>query len=274
MIKIKFLILTATIAITFYSCNKSDTPVGENNAGKLAFNFEHFADGQQLVFDEMKYTNAANNKYEITEIQWFISDITLNKNDGSKQVLDQEKFAHYIDTNLPETYQWIIEDEIPPGEYSSIVMTFGIKGEKNTPFMYTDPPESDMLWPMNLGGDDGGYHYMKLNGFWINKENQREPFNFHLGVGQERDADDKIVGFIQNWFQVELSGSSFSLNSNESKSVNLRMNVEKWWDSPNLYNHDEQGGKIMQNQKAMTMGLENGQHVFSVSIIGETTESL
>ena len=269
-----FIVLAVGCFSIFYSCNKSDTSGRENNPGKLIINFEHFADGAALVFDEMKYTNTAGNKYEVTEIQWFVSDVTLNKIDGSTLVLDGEKFAHYVDTNLPETDQWLIEDEIPPGEYVSISMTFGIKGEKNKQLMYTDPPESNMLWPVNLGGDQGGYHYMKLNGFWVNKEDQREPFNFHMGVGQERDAENNITGFIQNWFEVELPASSFSIEANEFKFINLRMNVEKWWDAPNIYDHDEQGSKIMQNQEAMKMGLENGKHVFTISKIGDVVEAL
>ena len=249
------------------SCGTNDEPEKNNDAGKMVLSFEHFADGNQLILDEMRYVNAAGNQYEVTEIQWFISDITLVKSDGNKILLGGDKFAHYVDTNLPETNQWIIPDEIPAGDYSSIMMTFGIKGEKNTPLMYTDPPESDMLWPINLGGDQGGYHYMKLNGFWINKDQQREPFNFHLGVGQERDVDNNITGFIQNWFEVSLPVSSFSISSDELKKVAIRMNVEKWWESPNIYDHDEVGSRIMQNQEAMRMGVENGKHVFSIGSI-------
>ena len=263
----QFFVAVFVVLNILSSCKKSADTESDKNTAKLVFYFEHFADGKELAFDEMKYTSTAGNQYEVTEIQWFISDITLNKNDGSKLLLDDEKFAHYIDTNLPETGKWIVTDEIPVGEYESISMTFGIKGEKNKQLMYTDPPENDMLWPVNLGGDQGGYHYMKLNGFWINKEDQRTPFNFHLGVGQEKDADNNITGFIQNWFETELPASSFSIDENETKSISIRMNVDSWWDKPNMYNHDEHGGKIMQNQKAMRMGVENGRSVFSIGSI-------
>ena len=267
MYKNKFFLAVFVFLTILASCNKRTDTESERNPGKLIFYFEHFADDKKLDLDEMKYTNTAGNQYEVTEIQWFVSDLTLNKNDGSKLLLDDEKFAHYIDTNLPETDRWIVADEIPLGEYESISMTFGIKGEKNKPLMYTDPPENDMLWPVNLGGDEGGYHYMKLNGFWINKDDLRQPFNFHLGVGQEKDADNNIIGFVQNWFETELPASSFSIDGNETKSITIRMNVDGWWDQPNVYNHDEHGGKIMQNQKAMRMGIDNGKSVFTMGSI-------
>jgi hypothetical protein len=220
----------------------------------------------------MKYSNTAGNQYELTEIQWFISDLSLNKNDGSKVTLGGEKFAHYIDTDLPETFSWKLDDDIPSGEYNSISMTFGIKGEKNKPFSFTDPPESDMLWPMNLGGDQGGYHYMKMNGFWVNDEDLRTPLNFHLGVGQEKDAENNITGFIQNWFKVELP-APFSMEADEFKFITIRMNVEKWWNTPNIYNHNIHGGKIMQNQEAMKMGVDNGRNAFSIGGIGQHEEA-
>ena len=260
------------MGVMLLSCGKNDNSEDESKAGSLVFSFKHLVNGNDLELDAMKYTNTAGNKYEVTEIQWFISDITLNKADGSKLLLDKEKFAHYIDTNIRESGMWEVKDPIPPGDYDSISITFGIKGEKNKPLMYTDPPESDMLWPINLGGDQGGYHYMKLNGFWIDKIGQRNPFNFHLGVGQERDAENNIVGFVQNWFEVELPASSFSIAENERKVMPIIMNVEKWWDKPHRYNHDEVGGKIMQNQEAMRMGVENGRSVFSMGQIASFAE--
>lgn len=249
-----------------FSCQKKEDETGLQN-GNIVFQFEHYVNDQPAVYDQMKYINTAGNQYELSEIQWFVSDITIHKKDGTSMLLDEKHFAHYIDTDLPDTHTWVMPDDIPAGDYSSVSMTFGIKGEKNQPYMFTDPPESDMLWPINLGGEQGGYHYMKLNGFWINKNGQREPFNFHLGVGQQRDAEGNITGFIQNWFEVDLPASSFTIAANETKSVTIRMNIEKWWDRPNIYNHDDYGGKIMQNQEAMGKAAENGRNVFSISDI-------
>ncbi len=260
------------ISLLMPGCNEGDQE--KSDYGKLIFNFEHFVGDEKLAFDEMKYTNAAGNEYEVTEIQYFVSDLTLNKSNGEKILLDQDKFAHYIDTNIAGTLTWEIGDDIPAGEYNSISMTFGIKGEKNEPYMFTDPPESDMLWPINLGGDQGGYHYMKLNGFWMNKDGQREPFNFHLGVGQERDAENNITGFIQNWIEIELPSSAFSLAPGEEKQITIRMDVDEWWKNPNTYDHDVHGGKIMQNQGAMRMGVENARSVFKVSKISSTSETM
>ncbi|MDZ7606628.1 MAG: MbnP family protein [Cyclobacteriaceae bacterium] len=233
--------------------------------GRLAIQFEHYADGQPVHFDSMMYVNAAGNLYEVSEIQWFISDIALVTKDGSTVSVDDGDFAHYVDTNIPQTLRWDIDQDLLAGEYAAIKMTFGIKGEKNKPNIFTDLPESNMVWPMHMGGDQGGYHYMKLNGFWKNSTNERQPFNFHLGVGQQRNSGNEITGFIQNWFEIEIPASAFILEENKLTVIGIRMNVEKWWESPNIYDHNAFGGSIMNNQEAMGKAAENGRKVFSFS---------
>ena len=37
------------------------------------------------------------------------------------------------------------------------------------------------------------------------------------------------------------------------------MNIENWFENPNTWNWDEIGPKIMKNQTAMAMGIENGE---------------
>lgn len=250
-------ILSVVLVFVFSGCNKNQKK--EAKEGKLVIRFEHKVNGRPLKTDTLLYVNAAGNRYEINEIQWFASDLTISKNDGFSILLDPGHFAHYIDTDIPQSMSWNIEIPVPVGHYDAISFTFGIKGEKNKPFMFTDPPESNMIWPINLGGEQGGYHYMKMNGFWVDEHDVRTPFNFHLGVGQKHDEDGKIVGFVQNWFETKLDNSAFNLKNGEKKEITIVMNIENWFQNPHIYNHNFNGGKIMQNQKAMNMGKENGE---------------
>jgi hypothetical protein len=273
MIALRHVVLVLLLSPVLFSCNKEDEKNSTKAVGRVVFQFEHYADGAPLILNEMAYKSAAGDSFEVQEIQYFLSDFTLHS--ASEQDFhigeDDRKFAHYIDTNLPNTNTWQVDDSIPAGDYDALSFVFGIVGEKNTPYRYTDTPESNMLWPVNLGGDQGGYHYMKLNGFWVNDDGLREPFNFHLGVGQERDADNNITGFVQNWQRIELPAATFSINDGDAKEITIRMNVEEWWKNPNIYDHDVHGGRIMQNQEAMAMGAENAMSVFSVGSIATHT---
>ncbi len=161
------------------SCRTENPQPDTPPTGKLSFNFKHNADGSGIVFDSLIYVNEAGNNYLINEIQYFISDVTLHKNDGTSISLNKGEDIHYVDTDLPETQTYTFSDSIPVGSYDKITFTFGINEEKNVSLMFVNPPESFMFWPEKLGG---GYHYMKFNGKWLNEQGQLSPFNCHLGI--------------------------------------------------------------------------------------------
>ena len=219
--------------------------------------------GGTLIFDTLIYTNEAGNRYLVNEIQYFISYVTLYNNNGSVIIADQWEPIHYVDTDFPETWNWTIGDSFPAGEYDSLSFTFGIPDEKNISFMYVNPPERDMFWPEYLGG---GYHSMKLNGKWVEagQTTQTTPFDFHIGRGQiYQSYPDSIIGFVPNDFKVTLFQSGFTLIDGVINGFSLNMDVGEWFKEPHVFDFDEWGGYIMQNQDAMQTAKENGGNVFS-----------
>ncbi len=262
-VKLFFFITTINILILIGSCN-NDSSEPEVSAAKLKIEFQHLIDGQSIIYDSLMYINEAGNKYLVNEIQYFISDVSLHKADGSTVVLDEWENIHYFDSDIIESFSYGFKDDISPGEYNQISFTFGIKPENNQSLMFVNPPESFMFWPENLGG---GYHYMKLNGKWINTENQLAPFNFHLGIGQiYYSYPDSIIDFIHNDFVVELAGFDIPMTENNTTILQLSMNVENWFKMPNTYDHNFWGGDIMQNQDAMKVASENGENVFTYKL--------
>ena len=253
------------ILITIVSgCKKdhSESPVA--NTGKISLYFNHLVGGAPLQIDTLRYINAAGNHYMVTEVQYFISDVTLYKSDGTSQLIDAWKDIHYVDNDIPSTKVWNVFDSIPEGDYDSLSFTFGISEEKNQSMMYVDPPESLMFWPEYLGG---GYHYMKLNGKWQDTLNQLSPFDFHLGIGQLYDGQGNITGFVQNYFYVHLSNSSFDIEKGKTTHIILSMNIDSWFETPHIFDFNYWGGAIMQNQAAMELAKENGYDVFSIGEI-------
>jgi len=233
--------------------------------GKLLIEFQHLVNEDPASFDKLIYENGAGNPYELSNIQWFLSDVALRKKNGEYLLIEGEDWIHYVDTDLPQTHFWEIQQAIPAGSYTAIRFTFGIKGEKNSPNRFANPPESNMFWPYPMGGDEGGYHYMKLNGFWLNPEEERIPFNFHLGVGQIYDLEGNVTAFIQNWFEKELS-AAIVVAPDQTSRIYFKMNIQNWFINPHVYDHNEYGGKIMNNQEAMGKIKENGMDVFSLEI--------
>lgn len=229
----------------------------------LSLDFSHVVGNSGVVFNAMNYTNAAGNPYEVTEIMYFISDLKLYHQDGRVISFSEWEDIHYVDTNYPGTLSWKTESDIPEGRYDSIRFTFGISSAKNQSFMFVNPPEVNMAWPEVLGG---GYHYLMLNGWWNNSEGVRSPFNFHLGIGQIYENNsgnvNDITGFIDNSFGVTPAGDSFTIVKASENKLTLVMDVNSWFDSPEVFDLDYFGGAIMQNQEAMQLGCRNGADAF------------
>ena len=78
---------------------------------------------------------------------------------------------------------------------------------------------------------------------------------------------DSIYAFIQNYFYVKLPNSAFTVIENKTRRLEINMNIESWFKTPHIYDHNYWGGAIMQNQSAMQMAKENGVDVFQVGKI-------
>jgi len=260
------------IAVLFFflilqiSCKKSE-PETPLTGGQVACSFEHYVNGIPLVTDTLAYANAAGNRYMVTELMYFISDITLYHHDGSQSTIGEWQDIFYVDIAHPSSLYYQFPDVIPSGSCDSVSFIFGITGEKNLSFMYVNPPEVNMAWPEVLGG---GYHYMMLNGKWIDTAGALRPFDFHLGIGQLYKSNvihpDSIYAFVQNWFRVSLPGPAFTVTAGQVTEVTIRMNIESWFDTPTVYNHNQWGGAIMQQQPAMEIARENGKDAFILLI--------
>jgi hypothetical protein len=251
--KIKFICWLA-IPLLFATCKEPET------SGQLSLKFAFQVDDTTFVPDQMLYTNAADNFYEVNEIKFFISDLKLYDSEGNIISVYDDNSIHYVDYDIASTQVWDIADDIPSGDYTSISFTFGLSQAKNVSNYFTNPPESNMSWPSYLGG---GYHYMQINGKWL-KDGVSTPFNFHTGIGQLYDGDS-ITDFVQNSFTVNLPAANFTIEEDASTVMNLVMNINSWFTTPNDYDFNYWGGAIMQNQAAQEVIKENGADVFSVT---------
>lgn len=236
------------LSLLFFSCKKEKT-------ADLTFDFDFVVEGQSLVQDSRQYVNAAGNQYEVNEVMFFISDLKLYKGDGS--VVSKED-VHYVDVDIASTLSWNLA-AVPVGDYTSLSFTFGLTDAQNQSYRFVNPPECDMSWPTVLGG---GYHYMKINGKWEADDGQVKPFNLHTGRGQLYDEDGQVTQFVDNSFTVQLN-KSFSLQKN-GNTLRLVMDINRWFDARQLFDWNEWGGSIMQNQAAQEILKQNGPYVFEL----------
>ena len=238
----------------FSSCHK------KNPVGHLQIHFATEVDGTPLQYDVPDYVNDAGNHYEVNEVRYFISRVKLLKSDGTEVTIVDNSGVHYYDSDIAYTHDWLISDEILVGKYERISFVFGLDEVQNVTGCFVNPPETNMAWPDPIGG---GYHYMQINGKWLGNRSNLTPFCLHTGIGQIYQ-DGVVTGFVQNYFVVSMPISSLEIRESQPAEMTLVMNVNNWFRDPNVYDFNEWGGAIMQNQAAQEVLKANGHNVFSV----------
>lgn len=247
------IIIIGLLLVMVCGCHK-DAP----KKGHLAIDFTLSVGEDVLQYDTLCYHNAAGNLYEVNEVKFFISELQLHHHDGSTITVQDQRSTHYYDSHLATTHRWTISDELPLGRYDSITFVFGLPAEKNITGFFVNPPENNMAWPDYLGG---GYHYLQINGYWKRNGTTRVPFNLHTGIGQLYEGG-MITQYIPNHFTVSLSEKSFTIEEESTTIIPLHMDINQWFVQPHIFDLDEWGGGIMQNQAAQEILRENGQDVF------------
>ena len=256
-------LLVIVLALLAVACTKP------KEKAEISLNLGYEVNGKPLVTDTLYYENEAGNQFLITEIQWFLSNIELQNVAGDWIMLHQPGLAdtldisrvYYIDTDIPES-QTLHSSPVEVGHYTAIRFTFGLDEIDNQTGLFTDPPESEMFWPDMLGG---GYHYMKLNGKYLDSEGRLAPMAIHLGIGQNEDCTE----FYQNYFIVELP-VDFTVKANTENQLDLTMVIDNWFRNPHTIDFNEFGSHIMQNQTAQRLLSGNGKDVCK---IGKPTDN-
>ncbi len=241
--------LYIALVLLFSACTRM-------SAGHIKLNFSFFVDYDSLRLDTCLYRNAAGNLYEVNDVQFFISHVKLETTSGEVVEIADNQGIHYTDIRIPGTLSWNIADAVPANGYKSVTFVFGLEGAQNATGLFPNPPENNMSWPDLLGG---GYHYLKINGRWIDQAGVRQPFNLHTG----KIADGS--GFADNTFAVTLPLDKFTVQKGKTSSINLQMDVNKWFSDPYTFDFNVFGGSIMQSREAQEVLRANGRDVFSIA---------
>ena len=229
-------------SLIFTACKK-DNPISTN----LTINFTQTVDGVDLTTNTMIYTNAAGEDYSIQTLKYLISDITLHADDGNTLLLDE---VHFIDISDASTFRFTYQD-VPNNSYTAISFDIGLDSTKNSSNFYVNEDfHATMAWPEPMGG---GYHYMKLEGAYINDSTF---YNTHTGGTMGGDYSFN-------------NSSSISLNVNNDMgdvTIDINMEINNWYQTPNEIAFSTYGMGIMMNMEKQMQLQDNGSlDVFSVT---------
>ena len=238
---IQTLFITSLIIMIFSSCEKP-------NQTDLTINFTQTVDAEELTTNSMIYSNSAGENYDVRTLKYLISDITLHAENGNEIILSD---IHFIDISEESTFSFTVED-FPNNNYTSISYKMGLDTIKNTNNLHINEIyHSAMAWPETNGG---GYHYMKLEGAY---NNDSTFYNTHTGGTMGGDYSFNNVDNILLTIDDDLG----------DVSININMEINNWYNSPNQIDFSSYGMGIMMNMMMqMDIKMNGITDVFSVDI--------
>jgi hypothetical protein len=239
-------------AILLSGCG-DDTPTAvAPAAGTVKLSLFHHVGAQLLVFNDIRYTNAAGDEYSVVRLNYLISDVELVAKDGARFLAPGPFF---IDAAADTTLEQVLA-HVPPGTYEQISFTFGLNETLNNSGEFIQEAwHAKMAWPDPLGG---GYHYMILDGFVAianpapGGPTERN-HNTHLGRTQKDP----------HYFRVTLDFDSIVVDGNEP-TIFLGVDVNEWYESPNTYAFPDPAF-IMDRPDVQETLKANGGSVFEAS---------
>lgn len=153
--------------LSFASCKKdNDTiPPASDELVPLSVEFDNIVGGQNLQLNTGSYKNAAGEFFSVNTLQYFISNISLKKADGTIYTVPQDSSYFLIRESDPATR--FAKVKVPEGEYTSLTFMLGVDSLRHTMDLsqrkgVLDPAggmEDGMYWGWTMG-----YIFFKLEG--------------------------------------------------------------------------------------------------------------
>lgn len=180
-------IITAIAILLSQSCKKdgNDNEFKNDNKAKLSIEFDNIVGGQNLQLNTGSYTNTSGETFSVSLLQYFISNISVKKADGTVYTVPQD--SSYFLIKESDVATRFAKVNVPEGEYTSISFVLGVDSLRNTMDIskrtgVLDPSgdmENGMYWGWN-----SGYIFLKMEG--ISPQAPLDPtglnkFRYHIG---------------------------------------------------------------------------------------------
>jgi hypothetical protein len=251
----KFNLIILAFTLVFVACEK-DNDDNISPVTAVNFKFTHKWEETEVSnsdFNSIQFTNAYGNELSIERLRYLISKIKLTKNTGEVITIDEYNLVDLEDAN---SLNFSTNQTVAVGSYSDISFVFGFTNEDNTDGTYADLNSATWNVPAMLGG---GYHYMQMDGKYINNSNVESGYNYHAIRAVDNPGSNPT--FPQDTF-FEVSLGEITLTG--ATEITIAMNIAQWFKQPNTWNLNEYNQMLMPNSTAQILMYQNGQNVFNL----------
>lgn len=157
----------AMVALLLTACSKKNNPEPEFDEANLApfsIEFDNIVGDRTLTFDNTAslYTNAAGEKFSISFLQYFISNIKVTTASGKTYIVPQEK-SYFLINGADKSTRYA-KVQVPEADYTKVTFTLGVDSLRST--MDLDK-RTGVLDPAASGGHGMGGMYWGWNAGYI-----------------------------------------------------------------------------------------------------------
>ncbi len=194
--------------------------------GNVEISFHHLFNGQEVTFDKT-YTNVHGEDMKFTTINYFLSNISLQRKDSTWYDIPQDS-AYFIVRYTPEKdLRKIMLMNIPEEQYTGIRFVIGVDSLRNTLGIEHRTGNLDvgaaargMYWVWN-----SGYIFFKLEGTSsASTEKMKYRFTYHIGgFGGYRT---RTINSIR---MKELGFDPFNVSSESLIKLGVNVNLDKFF---------------------------------------------
>ena len=178
MKKIAFALVLG-ISVFFGACETSD--INPNDKNSVSLYFENLVGTDPVVLNTKTYTNASGEDFTISTFNYFVSNISLKKSDGTEL-----KFAdkYFLVKQSVESSHTITLPDVPAGDYTSVSFMVGVDSAKSVSDV---SQRTGVLDPASYGTDNmywswnSGYIFFKMEGKSAKSTNTAKDYKFHIG---------------------------------------------------------------------------------------------
>ncbi|GAB4126798.1 MAG: hypothetical protein OHK0045_06220 [Raineya sp.] len=196
--------------------------------GDFSIELQHFFANAPLKVGN-SYTNSSQETFTLTTFDYFLSNIVLEKQDGSFYAIPQDK--SYFLIKLSEGLNSLVRlKDIPLGEYKSISFLVGVDSLRNTMEPARRQGDLDvggraegMYWIWNTG-----YIFLKMEGTSDVVPNEQDK-RFYFHIGGYGGYSSPTINNLRT-IKIAFPQNTLKITSGKSPILHLKVDASKIFD--------------------------------------------
>ena len=249
------MIASVGILVSFYSCSKEDTKVGDDTvSGTVNLKFENFVGNELLSLSssDNHYVNTNGDSFSVNMYKYYISNIRFVKADASEY--HDESNCFLIDAAEPVSLNRFIS-KVPAGTYTAVKLLLGIDSTRNVSGAQSGDldPMYGMFWAWSTG-----YIMAKVEGRFTNDQGVNTPMSFHLGgfSGKYSVLKEVTIPLPQD----------LKIADQTTSTITFKSDVLKWFEAPILISFNNLSNVGAAGEDAANIA-NNYKNAFSITAV-------